>query len=391
MKFKNFEEYKTLRDSLLKEAEKCLNSADKAGYDAKVKEVNDLDTAFENFRTEQANLNALKDKAPKMPEALENMKGTENMENTNKANEVLYRDAFYNYLRGEKLNREQNEAFEARNGFKPENVLTTTTEAAALPVQTLDMIWDLCEEQHAILADIDMRRTGVAIKVVKRNQITEGKGSKKSKDQEGKADTLLVDVKVPVELTGNDFSATVELSYAAAKMAIGALEEFIAKDVAEQVGWAMAKDVIDTIEASMSAGNKLPAANDEFTYEELAKTFGMCKRCHGLTAYVSNTTLYNYLVSMVDLNGRPIFQPNAQDGAKGSVIGAAIRLEEAVADGKILVGDPKRVVGNVVQDVMVETDRDIKAHTVIYSAYARMQAELIDDQSFASLTAKTTA
>lgn len=388
MKFKNFEDYKTKRDSLIKEAEGLLDSADKAGYEAKVKEVNDLDTEFENFRTEQANLNALKDKAPKMPATLENTKGTETMENTNKNNEVIYRDAFFNYLRGEKLNREQNEAFEARNGFKPENVLTTTTEAAALPMQTLNMIWDLCEEQHSILADIDMRRTGVAIKVVKRTEITEGKGSKKEKDKEGKTDTLLVDVKAPVELTGHDFSATVEISYAAAKMAISALEEFIAKDVADQVGWAMAKDVVDTIEASMSAGNKGDAVGNEFTYEELAKTFGKCKRCHGLTAYVSNTTLYNYLVSMVDQNGRPIFQPNAQDGAKGSVIGATIRLEEAVADGKILVGDPKRVIGNVVQDVMVETDRDIKAHTVIYSAYARMQAELIDTQSFASLTAK---
>lgn len=387
MKFKNFEDYKAKRDSLLKEAENCLNSADKAGYDAKVKEINDLDTEFENFRTEQANLNALKDKTPQMPAMLENMKGTETMENTNKNNEVLYRDAFFNYLRGEKLNKEQSEIFADRNGFKPENVLTTTTEAAALPTQTLDMIWDLCEEQHAILADIDIRRTGVAIKVVKRTSITEGKGSKKTKEQEGKTDTVLVDVKTSVELTGNDFSATVELSYAAAKMAISALEEFIAKDVAEQVGWAMAEDVVKTIEASMNAENKLPAAGNEFTYAELAKTFGKCKRCHGLTAYVSNTTLYNYLVSMVDQNGRPIFQPNAQDGAKGSVIGATIRLEEAVADGKILVGDPKRVIGNVVQDVMVETDRDIKAHTVIYSAYARMQAELIDDQSFASLTA----
>lgn len=387
MKFKNFEEYKTLRDSLIAEAESLLASADRAGYDAKVKEVNDLDTEFENFRTEQANLNALKDKAPKMPATLENMKGTENMENQNKVNEVLYRDAFFNYLRGEKLNREQNEAFEARNGFKPENVLTTTTEAAALPMQTLDMIWDLCGEQHSILDDIDMRRTGVAIKVVKRTSITGGKGSKKTKEQEGKADTLLVDVKIPVELTGHDFSATVELSYAAAKMAISALEEFIAKDVADQVGWAMAKDVVDTIEASMNADNKVDTVGNEFTYEELAKTFGKCKRCHGLMAYVSNTTLYNYLVAMVDLNGRPIFQPNAQDGAKGSVIGAVVRLEEAVADGKILVGDPKRVIGNVVQDIMVETDRDIKNHTVIYSAYARMEAELIDDQSFASLTA----
>lgn len=387
MKFKNFEEYKTKRDGLIKEAEALLASANKEEYEAKVKEVNDLDAEFENFRTEQANLNALKDKAPKMPGILENMEGTEKMEKEIVANENLYRDAFFNYLRGEKLNKEQNSAFEARNGFKPENVLTTTTEAAALPTQTLDMIWDLCEEQHAILEDIDIRRTGVVIKVTKRTSITEGKGSKKTKEQEGQTDTLLIDVKTPVELTGNDFSATVELSYAAAKMSIGALEEFIAKDVAEQVGWAMAKDVVETIEKSMNANNKVPAVGNEFTYSEVAKTFGKCKRCRGLTAYVSNTTLYNYLVSMVDKEGRPIFQPNAQDGAKGSVIGAAIRLEEAVADGKILVGDPKRVIGNVVQDIMVETDRDIKAHTVIYSAYARMQAELIDDQSFASLTA----
>lgn len=387
MKFKNFNEYKALRDSLIKEAEELLANADKDGYDAKVKEVNKLDTEFENFRTEQANLNALKDKAPKMPEILENMEGTESMNIDTKKNENLYREAFFNYLRGENLSKDQLEVFASRNGFSIKNVMTTTTEAAAFPEQTLNMIWDLCTEQHSILEDIDLRHTGVAIKVAKRTAITAGKGSKKTKAQEGTADTVMEDTKIEVELNGNDFSATVELSYAAAKMSIKALEDFISKDIAEQVGWAMAKDVVETIENGINKDNKVTATSStEFTYKEIARAFGKCKRCNGLTAYVSNTTLYNYLVAMVDDNGRPIFQNNAQEGANGSIIGAKIRLEEAVADDKILVGDPKRVFGNVVQDIMLETDRDIKRHTVIYSAYARMQAELMDDQSFAELS-----
>ncbi|MEE0840764.1 MAG: phage major capsid protein [Acutalibacteraceae bacterium] len=386
MKFENFEQYKSMRDSLIAEAEALLNKADKDGYKAKVAEVEKLDSEFENYRAEQANLNALKNKGVKLPANLENMKGIEKMNNepTKKIDENVYHDAFFNFLRGEQLEGEELIAFNTRNGFGMENAFSTTTEAAALPVQTLDKIWDLCEEQHSILEDIDLRRTGVIIKVVKRTAITAGKGAKKS--GENVANTTMEDTKIEVELSGNDYAATVELSYAAAKMSISALEDFIVKDIAEQVGWAMASDTISTIEKSMNVGNKLTAASGtEFTFVEIAKVFGMCKRVRNLCVYTSNTSLYNYLVGMVDTNGRPIFQNTAQEGANGALIGAKIRLESAVSDGKILVGDPMRVIGNVVQDIMVETDRDIKTHTVIYSAYARMQAELIDDQSFASL------
>lgn len=385
MKFESFEQYKTMRNSLIAEAEKLLSTSDKDGYQAKVKEVEKLDADFENFRTEQANLNALKDKAAKKPEIFKDTGGIETMQDTvmKKVDESVYREAFFNFLRGEQLEGEQLKAFSVRNPAF-ENAFTTTTEAAALPVQTLDMIWDLCAEQHSILEDIDLRHTGVIIKVVKRTAIKAGKGAKKS--GENTANAVMEDTKIEVELSGHDFAATVELSYAAAKMSISALEDFIVKDIADQVGWAMATDVVNTIETGMTAANKLTAAsNDKFTFAEIAKVFGACKRVRGMCVYVSNTSLYNLLVGLVDENGRPIFQTTAQEGANGVLLGARIRLESAVADGKILVGDPMRVVGNVVQDIMVENDRDIKSHTVIYSAYARMQAALIDDQSFASL------
>ena len=131
---------------------------------------------------------------------------------------------------------------------------------------------------------------------------------------------------------------------------------------------------------------RLTAPGSELQMHERWLKDSAAEELFGSGVLTGRSTLYNCLVAMVDEMGRPIFQNNAQEGANGSVLGASIKLEEAVADGKLLVGDPKRVIGNVVQDIMVENDRDIQKHTVIYSAYARMQAALIDDQSFASLS-----
>lgn len=69
-----------------------------------------------------------------------------------------------------------------------------------MPKQTLNEIWDLMEEQHSILHDVTILRTGVVIKVVKRTAIAQGKGKKVN---EGAANDDFKDTKVAVELTGN--------------------------------------------------------------------------------------------------------------------------------------------------------------------------------------------
>lgn len=125
------------------------------------------------------------------------------------------------------------------------------------------------------------------------------------------------------------------------------------------------------------------------TFTDIAKLFGQLKRVGAVTVYATRKTIYNYLVGMVDNNKVPIFQLNAQKGAEGSILGAIIKVEDAVADGKLLVGDAKKVTYNMVQDIMVEKDRDIKTHKVIHSGYARGEGALIDDKAFAELTVKT--
>ena len=61
-------------------------------------------------------------------------------------------------------------------------------------------------------------------------------------------------------------------------------------------------------------------------------------------------------------------------------------MEDAVADNKILVGDPKKVVFNMIEDIMLEKEKDIKNHVYTYSGYARGEGALIDDKAFAELT-----
>nr|DAK82700.1 MAG TPA: major capsid protein [Caudoviricetes sp.] len=299
-----------------------------------------------------------------------------------------YRDAFFAYISGRNMSTEQRAAFDNVNReVRAAFVGTTTTEAAAMPKQTLNEIWDLMAEQHSILNDVTILRTGVVIKVVKRTAIAQGKGKKVN---EGAANDDFKDTKVAVELTGNDFSATCTLSYAAATMSIDALEAFIVQDMADQVGNAMAADLMTTIKGAINSANKLTATSTTvFTFAELCSLFGSLKRCRRMVAYVNNATLYKQLVALVDAQGRPIFQQTAQEGAQGAIIGAVIHLEDEAGDGCIVVGDPSRVRYNMVQDVMVETDKDIKNHEYIYSGYARGEGALIDDQSFAMLSLKT--
>jgi HK97 family phage major capsid protein len=387
-------EYETKRAGLMDEIKGLLKSGKTDDASIKMKDVETLDKDFSDTAAAVAAAAALEAKKPVVLDNIAvDVKGevketmNENKTTLLDVSSAAYHDAFFNRLRGQELNDEQRNAYEAVNGVKLSNAMTTTTESPALPTTTLNQIWDLCVEQHAILGDIDRRITGVIIDIPVRSAITAGKGAKVS---ENTANADMADTKSKVTLSGNDFSATVEISYAAAKMAIPALEQFIVKDVAQQIGYAMAADVVTTVESNIATANKITsAATTAFTFLELAKLFGQLKRCSSFTAYVTNKTLYNQLVSMVDTTGRPIFQTTMQAGAAGALLGATLKLEDAVADNVILVGDPKAVICNVVQDIMVETERDIKTHTIVYSSYSRAQSVLMDSESFAMLTLKT--
>lgn len=285
-----------------------------------------------------------------------------------------YRNAFLKDLLGQEMTKEERAAF----------VHMTTNTSAVLPTTMLNTIWDLVSQRHAIMGDITIYRTGTILEVVKHTAIAQGAAKTVA---ENTANDDEQNTFVKVTLSGKDFSKHVDISYAMERMSIDALERYLIDEISASLGDALADDVIAQIGTDMTSGNKVnSAANDTLTFKELAALFGKLKRVGAVSVYATRATIYNYLVGMVDTTGRPIFQPSAQAGQEGVILGAQIKVEDSVADNVILIGDARRVVYNMVQDIMIESDKDIKKHVTTYSGYARGSGALIDPDSFAQLT-----
>lgn len=289
-----------------------------------------------------------------------------------------YRTAFLRNLLGEELNTEERAAF----------VHTTANTGTVLPTTMLNQIWDLVSQEHSIMGDITIYRTGTILEVIKHTAIAAGDAKTVS---ENTANDDEQNTFVKVTLSGKDFSKHVDISYAMERMSIDALEQYLVSEISRQLGAAMATDVVTQIGTDMAAGNKITtAAAGTLTFKEIAAAFGSLERVSNVTVYATRNTIYNYLVGMVDTTGRPIFQSTAQQGAAGTLLGATIKVEDAVADKVLLIGDSSKVVYNMVQDIMIESDRDIKKHVTTYSGYARGNGTLIADKAFAQLTVKST-
>lgn len=293
-----------------------------------------------------------------------------------------YRTAFYKVMTDQELTVEERAAYVATTGG-------ASGEANLLPKTLLNMIWSLIDEQHSILGDITMYRTGTILEIATHQSIAQGDAATVN---ENAANTDEKNVFGKVSLSGKDFSKHVDISYAMAKMSIDAFEPFLAQEIASRLGAALAADVVAQIGTDHDAGNDVTsAATGEIAFKDIAAAFGKLKNANGqVVVYGTRSTIYNQLVGMVDTTKRPIFQLNAQNGMEGTLIGAPVKVEDSVADGVLLIGYPKDVVGNMVQDVMIESDKDIKKHVITYSGYARFECKLVAPKGFAKLTVKTT-
>ena len=277
-----------------------------------------------------------------------------------------YRSAFLKNMRGEEMNEVEKRAF----------TFLTTNTPAPLPTVMQNRIIDLIGEQHPIVADVYTMNSGAAISIPVAKAIAADAGL----TEEG-ADAYELQITFDnIDLSGDDYTANIEMSYKMAAMAIPAFEDYLVAKIAERLGAKLAAKIVINISEGMAQGN---IRGGEFGYATLCEGFGALKRTGKVVVYCNRSTLYNKLVGMVDSNKRPIFQQSINEGAAGVLLGAPIKVEEAVADNQLLVGDPDKYLQNVVAPIMIESDKDLKKHKYIYSGYTCQEGTLTDDQAFA--------
>lgn len=274
-----------------------------------------------------------------------------------------YRTAFYANLRGE-ATEEQRSA-----------LLTAGTDAIAIPKALDDKIWDNIYTDHPILGDIDIKRTGVILEVTKHTKVKAGKAGKV---EEGTAATLEDNEFVKVTLVGQDYAKTVELSYAAAKMSQGALEDYLATEVANSMGEALATEIFAKMKTDLGAAAVTVAKGKSLTFADFCKAVGSVQRGTNLKVYASRAKKFEQIVGMVDTAGQPVFRD-------GCTLGYDVK-EDAAAGDDIFIVDTSKFVLNMVQDIMIENDRDIKTHKIIISGYARAEGCMRDAGAGAYVT-----
>lgn len=274
-----------------------------------------------------------------------------------------YRTAFYANLRGEATEEQRS------------TLLTAGTDAIAIPKALDDKIWDNIYTDHPILGDIDIKRTGVILEVTKHTKVKAGKAGKV---EEGTAATLEDNEFVKVTLVGQDYAKTVELSYAAAKMSQGALEDYLATEVANSMGEALATEIFAKMKTDLGAAAVTVAKGKSLTFADFCKAVGSVQRGTNLKVYASRAKKFEQIVGMVDTAGQPVFRD-------GCTLGYDVK-EDAAAGDDIFIVDTSKFVLNMVQDIMIENDRDIKNHKIIISGYARAEGCMRDAGAGAYVT-----
>ena len=264
-----------------------------------------------------------------------------------------YRDAFYAVL-GDYATPEQ-------RAIVVDSTAPGDGDAIAIPKSLDTKIWDNIHTAHPILADITTVNSGVAMEVTKHTAIAV-RTTKKLDSAATPAEEANTFVKVV--LYGYDYEKYVTLTYAEAKMSQGALEDYLAEEIAAELGEAMAKDVFAQVLADAGNGQKVTPAQGSALFENI-------KAALALATGAATPVIYAPAAAYYDIVGA-IAQGSPFNIAK--TFGCEVKLDTATT--KVVILDPKKYVQNLVQAVMIESDRDIKAHKVIVSGYCRAQGTL---------------
>lgn len=256
-----------------------------------------------------------------------------------------YRDAFMANLVGR--------ATEEQRAILADN--SAYGDGLSLPVGLDRDIWDQVTTAHPILSDVDVYRTGMAIKVTK---MTPAAITKKMDSAASSEQTF---TSAEVTLVGADYHTYVAISYAEAKMSQGAMERFLVREVADAIGEALAKDVFARILSDAGNAQKVTPASGATMFDNVKAAMALAIQARNPVIYAPAAAYYEIVGAIVQ--GSPF--------NIGATLGCQVKLDNAAT--KVTVIDPGMFVLNVIQDTMVESERDAKNAQFIIGGYMRAE------------------
>lgn len=317
MKFKNYKEYMELRDNLLAEAQKASEEGNQEEFDAKSKEITDLDAEWDAFAQRQANLNALKG-APKAPMAMVEQTNTV-MTELVADSDMEYRKAFMNYvLKGTPITMQNGTDYQT----------TTSDVGPVIPTTIMNRIVELMESNGNILAKVTRTAFKGGVKV----PVSAAKPTAVWLAERAGGNTQKMDVSGSVVFGYYKLKVSVAVSLIVENVTLDIFEKTLSANIAEAMVRALEDAIINgtgsgqpkgilaetaaaTIEADVTA-----STGDGVTYATLLAMEGALPTAYenGAEWVMNKKFFYNYIQAIVDSNGQPIARVDA--GIDGKLV-----------------------------------------------------------------------
>ena len=401
----NKQKYLEKRKALLGEAENLLNEGKLDEFEAKEKEIKDLDEEFEKLAVARANMDALKE--PVVADSVANMSrgddGVLATHNTTtfKNDQEIYLNAWAKNMMGMTLEGEEKQVFDKVNNDYRNQVQTAADHVVLIPETVRDGIWKEAGELYPILGDVRMTFVPGDLTILK--EIDSGDDAQwYDEKDEVKDDGFQIG---ELNLTGCELAKNIPVSWKLRKMAVNEFIAYITSLLAEKMGAALAKAIV--------SGKGKPGAGDTFkaepkgiktalegtqqivdysgekpSYEDLTKAMAKIHSTYknGAVIYANGATIWEGLANIVDGNNRPIFIPDVTSGGVGRIFGLVVKEEDAVADGEVLIGNVARgYVMNVNENMTIYTEDHIKRRYTDYMGYAIVDGDVLSEKAFALL------
>lgn len=314
MKFKGYKDYKDQRDVLLSEAERLLSEGSTEDYQAKYREVEQLDAAFEEHAQNQANIEALRG-AVRAPLSLAGAENTLAILDTTTETDMEYRKAFMNHvLKGTPIS--MNNANE---------VTTTSDVGAVIPNTILDRIVERMEKVGGIYAEMTKTffRGGVSVPTSAAKPVATWT------TERGKSDTQKKTTG-SISFTYHKLRCVVAVSIAVDTVTLEIFEATLAKNVAD----AMIKAIENAAFNGTGPSNNQPKGiltetvpegqtieipkGSSPTYAKICEAEGALPEEYeeGTKWYMRKKTFFNQFQAMVDSTGQPIAKTNMGTNGK---------------------------------------------------------------------------
>lgn len=398
------QEYLNKRNELLTKAEAFLNEGKLEEFEAKEKEIKELDAKFERLAKAQANMNALK--GPTISDSIVTI--TEGETGVIAKNEPmkmrdekdLYLNAWAKNMMGMRLDGEEKEIFDKVNEDFRNQVQTTQEHAVLIPETVRDGIWREAGELHPILGDVRMTFVPGDLTIL-REENSGDDAEWYDENTEVKDSDFAVG---ELNLTGCELAKNIPISWKLRKMSIPDFIAYITTLLAEKMGAALAKAIVSgkgkpgagdsfkpeprgivTALEAESGAPQIVEFEEKLDYEDLTKAMGLIKSAYksGAAIYAKSNTIWNVLANLKDQTGRPLFIPDVTAGGVGRIFGLPVKEEDAVNEGEILIGNVARGYAmNVNENMTIYTEEHIKKRYTDYMGYAIVDGDVLTNKAF---------